>query len=309
MIQDWLSLSKYPIVVPGMSLKRLRLQFLWLALRYPNNNLSITSIQSIESDGEVWNNFNKWLRFQTRYVHKKKWANSPVIRAVTLVHTSKFDEQDLSKISPEIFSQIDDAISKYLNVFNGMDERNLKNWFIRNYLLTEAFSNLGYSPIIDSGSLLEIGPGLGGVLSLSMLQNHRNLYSFDTIEMQEIYRALDEKFLFEQSRLKLVPVNTTTGKFHLANESAIENIVAFWSFTELKESDRDRYTELFSKAENILIASNEHFEGINNFDYLEDLATQLQMSVSVKNLGEVFSTSLPGYQYNHRVYLLRKTKI
>ncbi len=306
MLKDWLELRKYPIIVPGKSIILLRINYLWLAIRYPRKDHKSKSSTLVDSQGIVWNNFNRWLRFQVRYIHQKKWARSPIIRAVTLVNLSNFEQSDLAKIPSEMLAIIEDAVNRYLDVFEGVEALEFRNWFIRNYLLCDAFSGWGTNPIKDSGTYLEIGPGLGGALSLAVLGNPQRIYSYDTAQMQDIFSVLKEPFSPESTRVTLIPVNITATFDLLRNEEIIENVIAFWSYTELKHEDREKYFELLKKAKRIHIACNENFEGISNFDYLEKLAGELNMNIRYKGLNEIFNTVLPGYQQKHRVYLLYK---
>ena len=246
------------------------------------------------------------VEFLVRYIHQKKWAGSPIIRAVTLVNLSNFHQSDLVRIPSEMFTIIDDSVNRYLDVFEGIEAQEFRNWFTRNYLLCDAFSDYGTNPIKDSGTFLEIGPGLGGALSLAVLANPQKIYSYDTAQMQDIFSALKDPFSPESTRVTMIPVNISDTFDLLDNEETIENIIAFWSYTELKHEDRLKYLNLLKKANRIHVACNENFEGINNFDYLEKLAAELNMKVTYKGLTEIFNTILPGYQQKHRVYLFYK---
>jgi hypothetical protein len=304
MIQDWFRLQRYPIVVPGKSQIVLRAYFLWLAIRYPKRDKFLTVSQSRDSHGIVWNNFNQWLRFQISYIDERKWAASPIIRAVTLVNTLDFEQSDLTRVPLEMHQVIEGAVERYIKVFDGIEEQQLRNWFTRNYLLCDAFSETETNPIKDSGTFLEVGAGLGGVLSLAVLRGHKKIYSCDTVEMQEVYSALIHTFSPESNQLQMVPVNISDNSLLNVDVDNLDNIIAFWSFTELKHEDRKKYTGLFNKATRIYVACNEHFEGIDNFEYLENLAKELNMKIKHKTLGQIFHSFIPGYQKKHRVYLL-----
>ena len=306
MFKEWLELRKYPIVTTGTSFTLLRIKYLWLAIRHPRRNYRRNLSDTQLLHGEVWNNFNKWLTFQVRFIHQTKWANSPIIRAVTLVNTSNFEQSDLSRISPEIIVLIEKTVDKYLENFDGIEAQEFRNWLTRNYLLCETFAENGINPILDDGTLLEIGPGLGGVLSMAAFANTKRIYSLDTAQMQEVFSALRNDFHSELDRIIMIPVNTFDQIDLPDHESRIENIVAFWSFTELKLEDRGKYLNLFKKAQRVYVACNEHFEGINNFDYIEELGEQLSMSVKSKSLQQIFNTPLPRYQQKHRIYLLER---
>jgi hypothetical protein len=257
------------------------------------------------SSSLVWNNLNQWLRFQVNFIHEKQWARTPIVKAVTLVNTHTFDDQDLNKLSLATKQNIEITVTRFMSSFEDLRERDLRNWLIRNYLLCDAFSEKITNPIDDEGVLVEIGPGLGGVLAQARGSNLRKIYSLDTIEMQAIFSAIKYPVTSNSNHIINIPVNADF-QFSGVNENKIKNIVAFWSFTELKAEDRIPYLKMFTKADKILIACNQQFEGINNFEYLENLSKQLQMKVSKKALPDIFHTKLPSYQKNHRIYLLEK---
>ncbi len=276
-----------------------------MAIRYPQRKSERRLAKSAPSNSLVWNNLNAWLRFQVEYISERQWAGTPIIKAVTLVNVYEFDVQDLLKLSMATKLNIERTISRYQRSFDGLKEDHLRNWLIRNYLLCNAFSDQAVNPIDDDGVLVEIGPGLGGVLSLAQKSNIRTIYNLDTIEMQAVFSAIEEPDDFKSNQIVKIPVNSGF-QFTNIDEDEINYVIAFWSFTELRADDRIPYIDLFKKANKVLIACNEYFEGINNFEYLESLSEQLQMKVSIKSLSKVFATNIPSYQKNHRLYLLER---
>lgn len=141
---------------------------------------------------------------------------------------------------------------------------------------------------------------------MAAFANSKRIYSLDTAQMQEVFSALRNDFYSELDRIIMIPVNTRKQIDLPDHENGIENIVAFWSFTELKLEDREKYLEIFKKAQRVYVACNERFEGINNFDYIEELGEQLSMSVKFKSLQQIFNTLLPKYQQKHRIYFLER---
>jgi hypothetical protein len=309
MYKEWSSLRKFPILnKTGMRFKFLQFSFLWLAIRrpvskaYPNFEFLNTA------KGAIWINFNFWLRFQLKFIHSRYWAASPLIRAVALVNLDETYKSDQFRISADKEKEIERLAEKYCATFSIITRSQFRNWIIRNYLLATAFSEFDVNPTSDSEYLVEIGPGLGAMISLTLESNCKEVYSIDTYEMQSTFSALVDTFPTEFSRLKQIAANDPRNvrPFHIPNTGI--TVLAFWSFTELTEKERLDYIDVFNSAKTIIIGSNEEFEGINNYKYIEGLAISLGMSLYWKGMSEIFTTEIPEYQKNHRVYLLRRNQ-
>lgn len=216
------------------------------------------------------------------------------------------DSDLITQISADCKVLIKDAAQKYKVAFSGIDEFSFRNWITRNYLLANTFDDRGFRPFSDNYALIEIGPGLGAVLTLANLSEPRAVYSYDTFQMQEIFSAVQNKSEEDFLKLQKIPINSPESAEILTLVEKETNLIAFWSFTELKENERARYLDLIRNAKHVLIATNEYFEGINNFDYLEQMARKLNKDIHFKSLSEIFGDNLPSYQKNHRVYLIRK---
>ena len=307
MFKNWLVLHNYPILgQSGRRLRLLQLKFLWLALRKPTH-VKLSGMEFIqESEGIVWANFNMWLKFQLKHVNSRYWATSPLIRAVALVNLDESYEEDTKYMSRENKQIIEKISLRYTRVFRDISPLQFNNWITRNFLLVNAFSDSGVSPLKDTKYLVEIGPGLGAIISLALESNCERAYSFDTFEMQSTFSAITREFPSEYSRLENVTINDLTIKKPFKSPKDKTTVLAFWSFTETKEEERSNYFELFKEAERIILGTNEKFEGIRNFEYIEDMARQLEMNFVWKGLDDVFETDVPMYQKRHRIYLLQK---
>jgi hypothetical protein len=305
MLRMWYLLRKYPILnLHGIDFLKLRLKYLILAVIFPRSKSKKSEVEVISSEGRVWFNFNLWLNFQTKYVDSKWWAVSPIIRRVTLVNLEEIKSEQVELISTESKQLISLAASRYANTFRGISSPSYVNWITRNFLLVNAFKDHGVVPFFDERGLVEIGPGLGPVLTMACLSKPVSVYSFDTFQMQEIFSAVQDNFRDDFKKLRKIAINTeeNTGTFSSRKKST--TLIAFWSFTELTLSERKRYFEVFGESSNALIATNEYFEGINNFEYLEQLALLFDKKISFKKLTEVLGMNIPRYQHNHRIYLL-----
>ena len=283
----------------------MRMKYLFLAVLYPNKRAKKLKIELKRSEGEVWSNFNRWLEFQTQYINPKKWAVTPLIRGVTLVNTEKTNIHSSTLIPVESKALIEAATKKYEKTFTGISKSTFQNWVTRNYLLANSFRDQQFMPFSDDKALIEIGPGLGAVLTLANLSKPRIVYSYDTFQMQEVFSAVQDKSPSDFKKLLKIAINAGQSFDEFKVIEKEYNLIAFWSFTELKENERHRYVDLINNAKNVLIATNEQFEGINNFDYLEELARNLNKNIQFKYLSEVYGSNVPGYQLKHRIYLIK----
>ena len=274
-------------------------------MRKPSHNYYPELKFMTNSRGEIWINFSIWLRFQLKFVNFQYWASSPVIRGITLVDSQETYEADKSQIPHEHQLLIEKCARRYANTFKIIKEVEFDNWLNRNYILSNSFSDFNVSPIDDDKPIVEIGPGLGAILALGAISKPKVMYSFDTFEMQTVFSAILKQFAKDFERLNMVAINDPRNKRPFKIDVRASNVLAFWSFTEIKEEERNAYFDLFREASNIIIGSNEYFEGINNFDFIEKMAIELDKKVSWKTLDKVFATSLPSYQRHHRIYLLQ----
>jgi hypothetical protein len=304
-IKEWFDLRKHPILGKSrLRLLFLQLHLIWLVSRrpVPKTHLDFNFLQP--AIGPVWINFNAWIRFQLQFIDSRFWATSPIIRGVALVNLDTTYEFDEFRIPSDKRQTINSLSVKYSSTFDVVTRLQFKNWITRNYLISRAFSEFNVDPISDSEDLVEIGPGLGAIISLALISDCKEVYSFDTYEMQATYSAMARNFPNQFSRIRNITINDVRTLRPFAIPSGDYTVIAFWSFTELTEKERCDYLDLFKSAKRIIIGSNEEFEGVSNFRYIENLAISLGMSLYWKTMGEIFATELPPYQRNHRIYLL-----
>ena len=309
MLREWFALGKYPILNKrGIRLRLLQLKFLTLSLRKPIKN-TFSELDLIEnSKGDVWINFNNWLRYQIKYISSEFWAQSPIIQGVALVNLDEEYERDLRLISVQRRREIDEIAALYSQTFQLPQETEFRNWIVRNSVILNSFPEDPIKSSDASDVLVEIGPGLGAVISLCLRSNWKKIYSLDTFEMQSIFGAVVNKYQSLYSRYQAISVNDVRNKKPFKIEGEPLTVLAFWSFTELKLEERTQYFEVFRAAKQILIGTNENFEGVNNFEYIENMATSFGMEFTWKSMADIFETDLPKYQRQHRIYNLR-TKV
>jgi hypothetical protein len=288
----------------GSRLARVTSRYLILGIRnLPKVNKQV--FPKLQIGSKVWKQYNKWLHFQIKYIDPRDWGNTPLIRDVTLVQTNPLLGKSLKKISMDNVNHIKNLAANYNKVFRGFETEEFVNWLNRYFLMLNAFEDQGISPLLGDQALCEIGPGFGPVMALASRKKER-FHSFDTFEMQIIAKYACENVFRGNSNIEYHPTN-------LVDEGSLEftpkekfALIAFYSFTEINLAERVKFHALIKNCEYSIIASNEKFEGVDNFEYIEELAETIGSKSQFKSFEDIFGNSVPNYVKKHRLYLIRK---
>jgi hypothetical protein len=303
-VKDFRNLVRigYPLAT-GERLWRILLHYLYLA-RSSFFKRKKAKTETHEVGSRSWNCFRYFLKFTTDYIPPKNWARTPLIRDVTLVHIHELPSNvEYSDVQVEFAKEISYLAQRYSRAFAGYTEKEFQNWLTRYVVLLQTFKDQGVNPILTKSTLLEIGSGLGAALTLCAEKPGRKVVALDLVEMKPIQMYVSKEVM----RYPLQFEFRTSHEFH-NNVRTIEIpyfVVAFWSLTEIALDERSQYESLISKAEFSLIASNEEFDSVQNFAYLDDLSRKLKKVITYKTVGEIYGSDLPNYAQKHRVYLLR----
>ena len=272
-------------------------------LNFPHYRKIEFPIQPLKS--VVWSSFNKWLHFQINFISPKDWARSPVILAVAGGYSERI------KLDAITFSNFDKVTSKklaekYNAAFRGFKEDDFTDWILKVLACVRAAEKMTEVSLIDSGvSVAEIGPGLGSMAGIAIEHSSPNFYSYDTLEMQTIQRYVVESLAISESRCTFFPINSKINKTHAGVPDLPYVLFAFWSFTEVNISERAFYFDLIENSNATVVACNNFFEGVNNFEYLENLAIKLGKEFQYTDFLTIFGSSIPKYQQKHRLYTFK----
>ena len=305
MLIEWIKLGKVSFPnKTGKNFLRVWAKSLLLAiLNFPHNRKMEFPIQPLKS--EVWSSFNKWLHFQINFISPKDWARSPVILAVAGGYSERI------KLDAITFSNFDRATSKgiakkYSAAFRGFKEDDFRDWILKVLACVRAAEKLTEMSLINSGiSVAEIGPGLGSMAGIAIEHSSPNFYSYDTLEMQTIQRYVTESLDISENRCTFFPINSQINRNHVGVPDSSYVLFAFWSFTEVNISERAFYSDLIKNSDATVIACNNFFEGVNNFEYLENLAFELGKEVGYIDFLSIFGDSIPKFQQKHRLYTFK----
>lgn len=286
----------------GFQLFRVILTYAWLA-GLNITNWRKTSLPRLENVSKVWSQFSQWLIFSVAYIDPRDWARTPLIKDVTLVQTNPISLENAASIDAKTYVEIQNIAIKFSSAFNGLEAENYFNWLCRYQLMLDSFQECGLKLTSGELDVAEIGPGLAPVTSL-LSNSTRGIHSYDTYEMQIVAKYVEQSVISPKTKITYHPMNLENGKNAEAPASSRYCVVAFYSLTELSISERAKYFDLIENAEFTLIASNQYFGGVDNFDYIEKLADKLKLSSTNKQVGDVFETEIPGYVKKHRIYLL-----
>jgi hypothetical protein len=305
MIIEWIRLSK--IGFPnrtGKGFLRVWGKTLLLAvLNYPRKRKIEFLTQPLKSN--VWSSVNEWLQFQIRFINPKDWARSPVILAVAGGYSEKnnLDSLSFSKSHEETATEL---AQKYQSNFRGFRENDYKNWILKVCAcLRTAEKMTGMSLINSNYSIAEIGPGMGSMAGIAMAYSSPNFYSYDTLEMQTIQRYVTMSLGISESRCTYFPINSEIVKSHADLPDRPYVLFAFWSFTEVNIFERGYYYDLIQNSVATVIACNNFFEGVNNFEFLESLAIELGKEIQSTDFLTIFGNSIPKFQKKHRLYTFK----
>jgi len=272
-------------------------------LDYPRKRKTEFLTQPLNSN--VWSSYNKWLHFQIRFINPKDWARSPVILAVAGGYSEK------NKLDSLVISESDEETAielarKYHESFRGFQENDYKNW-VRRILVCVRIAEkiIGMSLTNSDKSIAEIGPGMGSMAGIAMAYSSPNFYSYDTLEMQTIQCYVTKSLGISESRCTYFPINSKIVHSHADIPDSPYVLFAFWSFTEVNISERTYYYELIQNSSATVIACNNLFEGVNNFEFLESLAIKLGKEIQITDFLTIFGNSIPKFQQRHRLYTLK----
>ena len=283
------------------------LSYAWLGiLNYSDHKKANTHDvpkESNQNKSYAWKTFYVYLLFTVRHIAPRDWARTPLIRQVTLVQVAKLEPEILKKISGSLSGMIHDLAVNYAFAFRKIGVELFKNWLLRNAILLTAFGRAGYDPLQARCSIAEIGPGFGAVTTLAATSRSRLIYSYDTNEMQAIAKEVEKEVLKGTSKIMYRPTNNLNQQESLSIPDEEYSWVAFWSFTEIPLDDRKDFLALFENANYSLIATNNFFEGVNNFEYVEKLAEEIGAKLEYLELKSIFGSNLPTYMQSHRLYL------
>ncbi len=287
------------------------LKYLFLAavsFRFRTNNFR--TFHENRPQSEIWLVFNKWLQFTYFYISPSYWAMTPLFRQVTLCHLEEYEVLNRSTFNDNNIGWIDSLAKNYSRNFFGVNSSQFKNWLLWNFHLLLAFKDSGCDPLASDLDLVEIGPGFGAVTSLvarSTGVESRKIFSLDSMEMNNCLKIVHERVLNSYPNIKYVDAIENSEFRHLIQKDlGAYFLIAFWSLTEVPLRERKRFEDLIVNADFSIIASNRVFEGVDNFEYLEEFARRNGLEIRYVELNEIFGEGLPGYSRKHRLYLIRQ---
>ena len=268
---------------------------MFLAYKYPSDRLQNT-VPASSLNSPIWRGMNQLLRFNLKYINLQGLIKSPVVVAVTSPNMFNY----LSQFKHETNLNIRKSTKIYSDIFE-VDQDKFKNalmYYLK--IIDELFqsANLDY---FEGSSILQIGPGLG-ILDFFMYLEGANLYSFETPEMNYFQELI-------QSRINELDSSI---QFRFQNISKIQKpfgVISFFAFTEMDMPTRDELQLVMRSADWIIIVSNEYFEGISNFNYLEKV---FDSEFDLKNtfaLDQIEIEGMMNYAKKHRAFLFTKKNV
>lgn len=308
-------LHDYPLPAHFPHRRRIVWFTLLLALSFGQRASNFSFDDRDNSGDGMWDVLRHWIRFQIRFHPKRFFLVSPLIRAVAGGYASDqtnfVSHVPLNKSEDEFIRAVTSNIVKY---FFGLRQGFVRAWLENQIRLIRKVEMMtGLSFLGPSQSLVEIGPGVGGLLTLATYSGTQRIVSVDVPEMHVLQETFLEASSVEQLQVRMIDSSIT----NLARRVLVEledvdvptfNVVAMYSFTELPIEQRVRFEEVFSKASAILLVCNQHFGGVDNFAFIEEMSARLGKTSMWISIKEVFGNAIPNYIHKHRIYVLSSSK-
>lgn len=275
---------------------RILTSHLFLALKnYPNERL--LDVPELYVESKIWSRYSPYLLFSLRYINERDWARCPTILEVAAGYA--VDTGSLQRNHDSFLEQL--AI-RYESIFNGYSRSDYLQWLIRYRVFMDTFDvNQTYT---NKVTFAEIGGGLLPVMALLSRNKDTRMYSYDLFEVHQIQSMIQVK-LFPDSVIDYRPTNIKSGIHSpIATPHEEYKLFAFWSYTEISEKERLKFTPLLNSAKTILIGTNKYFEGVDNFGHIEGLATSLGKNLAYEEVGKIIGDKCPNYMKSHRLYYL-----
>lgn len=306
MFIDWLNLGRAPYPGrKGIPKIKVWLKYLFFAVRGLGKRQKLATLLGGQIESQIWSTLSKWLIFQMKYFNPADYARSPVILDVAGGYAT-----NVSIKGPVIRDTVLQALvgisNRLSNVFRGYSAMSYENWLKRIYSLLDYFQ----TPLTSNDqslkiSYVEIGPGLGGLMAIISETTKCKIYSYDIVEMQLIQSYVVEQVFLDTAKVNFIQTNLKSqSHINLPIPAEPYILVAFWSFSEIGFNSRTSFIPLINKSLSSLIICNKLFEGIHNFEYLEQLAIKLGKKFEFAELGEILGDGLPGYSKSHRLYYI-----
>ena len=292
-IIDLLSLAK------SMKIKPKKKKILWLLksasllVKYSQKaKPREIPISHLESD--IWNQMNKLLRLNVKYLTLPGIIRSPILETVTSPHLLSY------KIDLELESNVSriNATQLYSNIF-GIEEKKFYNGL--NYylaILCKLFDRKDFNNL-RKYNVLEIGPGLG-ILDLFFYLEGAKLYSFETAEMRFLQSLISKE-------IKKIDASNN---FNFNDYSSLKEpfgVVSFFAFTEMDLATRRSLMSTIVRADWVVIVSNYSFEDIDNFDYLENTFRDKFQLANRFKLEDLEILDMPNFSKQHEAfYFIRR---
>ncbi len=195
---------------------------------------------------------------------------------------------------------------KYHGSFRGFQENDYTKWICRILVCVRTAEKMTGMRFTNSAkSIAEIGPGMGYMAGIAMAYSSPNFYSYDTLEMQTIQRYVTSSLGISENRCTYFPINSEIVNSSAEIPDTPYILFTFWSFTEVNVSECSYYYDLIQNSLATVIACNNFFEEVNNFEFLKNLATELGKEIQITDFLTIFGNLIPTYQQRHRLYTFK----
>ncbi len=286
----------------GYSLWAIQSSFKYLL--NPRSKIRVSSRNHIET-GEVWGVYQLWLDFAYQYVSVRDFTACPAIDSVSgpAISNDAVRAYSLNKINNYWVELVAKGMSKTFKKPNCLAwQKHISAHAGLWEVLSNNFDTKELHTIIEIGG----GATASNLTYLSAIMPNTEFINFDLPAMLRVQNICTQSYKLnsyeKDSKLNIIQYSDIT-KLTENCEGKNYCIISYWAFTEMPIEIRKSFLKLLSRAHFIGLAANSTFEGVDNSQYIESLAEEINFAHEVLPLP---LDNLMNFQKKHRFHILSK---
>ena len=287
------------LISPFPSSFKTRLKWCLLNLRYSSFfRIRTVPIPPIDNNSNSWIAYRKQFQLVVEYYEPEYLLKAPIICRTMYVKKAPKHYIMNNQISLHIRQ-----IAKAWSYCFKENQNNLENWIstFGRFLEKAEEYDPKFIDKMNSSMLIEFGPGLGAAAILYSKHFKTKIVLFDLPEVISLRKIIFESlskngFIDDNSYEQCSDID------NLLSKKASTNFISTWAFTETPIELRKKIFPLLQRCKVILIVSNNYYEGVDNFSYLQELSKKLPLHLHFF-CDLSFLKSAPNYQKKHQLHL------
>lgn len=258
-------------------------------------------LSDANNNSQAWKDFEEHFNFIFEHYPSKNILYSPMVQ-YTMYTSFAIEHQILNKNIKNLIISLSNRIDTAFN----LRENNSLGFLSTFGALMQKCEELnpGILEKMKGEKLIEFGPGLGfASLFFSKLFDTKIIH-YDLSAVTQIRNLCLNHYSQNNSDFYVQPEEFENFDKLEARVSSLNNysFISTWAFTESPLSIRKKFEYILSKSSVAIIVSNSNFGDVNNFNYLNDLASKLTNHRHTK-CDLSFLKNAPSFQKQHQLHL------